>query len=129
MNLEDMLTVEAKIGQHNEKSLPRQMESPGTPVPHLSHSIEDILKRPSCLTERKMQTNEKNISENTWPANGKEDLKSSPFTGDLLQILYAIFPHTFHLLSAFIFFLNFFSPCKAAKSSFVFLFISVDYTL
>ncbi|XP_017350163.1 aristaless-related homeobox protein isoform X1 [Ictalurus punctatus] len=75
-----MLTVESKTGQHNESSLPRQMESPGTPVPYLSHSIEDILKRPSYLVEREMQTIEENMSENTWTPNRKEDLKSSQYT-------------------------------------------------
>lgn len=93
-----MLTVGAKPGQHNERTLPRQMESPGMPVPYLSHSIEDILKRPSCLAEREMQKIEDNISENTWTPNGKEDLKSDQYTGALLLKLYSIFPNTFQLL-------------------------------
>ncbi|KAF5893022.1 intestine-specific homeobox-like [Clarias magur] len=37
------------------------MDSPATPVPHLSHSIEDILKRPVCLASREMQKIEENI--------------------------------------------------------------------
>ncbi|MCJ8743084.1 hypothetical protein PDJAM_G00089800 [Pangasius djambal] len=73
-----MLTVEAKTGQHNERSLSRQKESPGMPT-YLSHSIEDILKRPSCLAESEMQKTEENMSEHTWAPNRKDDLKSSKY--------------------------------------------------
>ncbi|XP_060759001.1 aristaless-related homeobox protein [Neoarius graeffei] len=103
-----MLTVEAKTGQHSERPLPRQIESPGTPGPYLSHSIEDILKRPSCLAERQMQKVEENMSENTWTPTGKEGIKSrqdtvcqrghrrvrSTFTATQLEELERVFQDT-----------------------------------
>lgn len=93
MDLGDVLSEEARTGQPTERALPTHRECAGMPVPYLSHSIEDILKRPSCLHQRKMQKNEKSKSETTWMPNGKEDLKPKPYTGDLLLRLYAVFPH------------------------------------
>ncbi|XP_060745428.1 intestine-specific homeobox [Tachysurus vachellii] len=78
-NLRKMIALEDKSGQHTERTSPRQMESPGMPT-YLSHSIEVILKRPSCLAGRKMQKTGENISEYTWTPNGKEELKSSQYT-------------------------------------------------
>lgn len=77
-----MIALEDKTGQHAMRTLPRQMESPGTPT-YLSHSIEDILKRPSCLAKREVQTTKENMSEHTWTPNGKGDLKPSQYAGDL----------------------------------------------
>lgn len=86
-----MLTLESKTGQHNGRLLPRKEESSGMPVPYLSHSIEDILKRPSCLAERKMQKIEENLSENARKPNEKEELKSIQYTGANFLKLYYIF--------------------------------------
>lgn len=115
MNLGDMLSVEAKTGQHNERSLPGQIESPGMPVPYLSHSIEDILKRPSCLAETEMQKNEKGISENTWTPNGKGDLKSCEYTGDLLLKLYTIIPFPSYMFVIFSFLSPFLQSLQDSK--------------
>lgn len=120
-----MFTEEAKTGQHNESLLSTNKKFAGMPVPYLSHSIEDILKKPSCLPERKMQKNEKNKSETTWMSNGKEDLKSTQYTGYPLLILYftvyciSSWFSLHRTLLAFIFFLFIFSPCKTAKSNFL----------
>lgn len=77
-----MITLEDKTGQNTERTLPKQMESPGMPT-YLSHSIEDILKRPSCLSERKMQKTEERVSEYNWTSSGKEGLKSGQYAGDI----------------------------------------------
>ncbi|KAM9467839.1 retinal homeobox protein Rx1 isoform 2-T2 [Clarias gariepinus] len=74
-----MLTVEAKTGQHTNRSISKQTDPPATPVPYLSHSIEDILKRPVCLAEREMQKIEENMAENIWTPIENEDFKSSGY--------------------------------------------------
>ncbi|KAG7320107.1 hypothetical protein KOW79_015960 [Hemibagrus wyckioides] len=73
-----MITLEDKTGQHTERTLPKQMESKGMPT-YLSHSIEDILKRPLCLSERKTQKTKERVSEYNWTSSGKEGLKSSQY--------------------------------------------------
>ncbi|XP_046729863.1 intestine-specific homeobox isoform X2 [Silurus meridionalis] len=104
----EMLTVEATTGQHNERLFSQQKDSSGTPAPFLSHSIEDILKRPSFLAERGMQKIDGNMSEDIWTTNGKHDLKSShytvcqlghrrvraTFTADQLEELERVFQYT-----------------------------------
>lgn len=84
--------MESKTGQHNGRSLPRKEDSSGMPVPYLSHSIEDILKRPSCSAEKKMPKIEENMSANAGKPNEKEELKSTQYTGAYF-LLYTVTVH------------------------------------
>lgn len=87
--------MEAKTGQHTNRSISKQTDPPATPVPYLSHSIEDILKRPVCLAEREMQKIEENMAENIWTPIENEDFKSSGYAGNLLLNMHLIsFPYT-----------------------------------
>ncbi|XP_072529976.1 retina and anterior neural fold homeobox protein 2 [Salminus brasiliensis] len=67
-----MLTVEAEVGQANERPF---KDSPK----HLSHSIEDILKRPSCLAEKRRQKLAVNTAYSQTPFD-KEEPNSRQYT-------------------------------------------------
>ncbi|XP_035384407.1 intestine-specific homeobox isoform X1 [Electrophorus electricus] len=73
-----MSTMETEIGEQKEGSSPNRKESQNPPN-HLSYCIEDILNRPSCLTEEQKLADHLHVCPLTL--NGQDKSKSNQHSG------------------------------------------------